>query len=414
MCERMIKKIFILFIYLSPWVYAQQAIRFMVVGDTHYYSPSSNFKESILYEITLAAIKEKVDFIFFTGDLILMDYPEDSNTDSLLSDWKFVLDTLYFVGTKVYACRGNNDIGSQITWNKLFSGPYALPNNGPKDEKYYTYSFEFDNFLFISLDQYTQYEQVNQVWLDEQLHSRNKPYIFIASHEPAFKVFHSGLSVFPDERNIFWRSLTNNKGKIYFCGHDHFYDHSIIYDDDDNPYNEVHQIIVGTGGGGIHPDSEYNGDNGFWHPVRIFHDSTYGYVLAEVDNFHLKTTWKHRIDRFTFSDGGDNYNYIITSVKSMNNDPDEFSLSQNFPNPFNPKTCILYTIDNSLTGTDRQLVTLKVYNILGEMIKTLVDEYKPAGKYETEFYAEGLTSGIYFYRLKAGSSYAVRKMIFLK
>jgi len=74
--------------------------------------------------------------------------------------------------------------------------------------------------------------------------------------------------------------------------------------------------------------------------------------------------------------------------------PTEFILAQNYPNPFNPGTVISYKLP--VSGK----VILKVYDILGREVITLVNEEKPAGKYEVEFNAEGLASGIYFYQLK--------------
>lgn len=85
-----------------------------------------------------------------------------------------------------------------------------------------------------------------------------------------------------------------------------------------------------------------------------------------------------------------------------------FYLFQNYPNPFNPKTNIEFRIANS------GFVSLKVYDVLGNEIATLVNEEKPAGKYEVEFDAESLTSGIYFYKLQAGDYNQTRKMILLK
>jgi photosystem II stability/assembly factor-like uncharacterized protein len=85
-----------------------------------------------------------------------------------------------------------------------------------------------------------------------------------------------------------------------------------------------------------------------------------------------------------------------------------YSLSQNYPNPFNPVTRI------SWQSPVRSHQTLKVYDILGNKVATLVDEYKPAGSYEVEFDAIGLSSGIYFYRLAAGSFIETKKMIILR
>jgi photosystem II stability/assembly factor-like uncharacterized protein len=101
----------------------------------------------------------------------------------------------------------------------------------------------------------------------------------------------------------------------------------------------------------------------------------------------------------------------------------KFSLSQNYPNPFNPTTKIKFTIpqaDNPLQGGARGgLVTLKVYDILGNEIATLVNEEKPAGEYEIEFSVGtsrdlSISSGIYFYQLRAGDFLHTKKMILLK
>ncbi|MCX6150006.1 MAG: T9SS type A sorting domain-containing protein [Ignavibacteriales bacterium] len=96
-----------------------------------------------------------------------------------------------------------------------------------------------------------------------------------------------------------------------------------------------------------------------------------------------------------------------TSVESENI-PAVFQLKQNYPNPFNPSTKINYEIP--ATG----FVSLKVYDMLGKEVATLVNEEKLAGDYEIEFAPQGLLSGIYFYKLKAGNFVETRKMILLK
>ncbi len=111
--------------------------------------------------------------------------------------------------------------------------------------------------------------------------------------------------------------------------------------------------------------------------------------------------------------------YGDTTVVSVEDEtpnlPTEFSLSQNYPNPFNPTTKIKFTIPSTviLSGA-KNLVTLKVYDVLGNEIAVLVNEEKPVGSYEVEFLANGITSGIYLYRLRAGSFIKTKKMILLK
>ncbi|NWG27607.1 MAG: T9SS type A sorting domain-containing protein, partial [Ignavibacteriaceae bacterium] len=107
---------------------------------------------------------------------------------------------------------------------------------------------------------------------------------------------------------------------------------------------------------------------------------------------------------------------IITSVDdSVSEIPQSFLLFQNYPNPFNPITKIKYQIPASLNSSKGgTLVTLKVYDLLGSELATLVNEEKSAGTYEVEFDAEQLSSGIYFYQLKAGEFIQTKKMVLIR
>ena len=88
--------------------------------------------------------------------------------------------------------------------------------------------------------------------------------------------------------------------------------------------------------------------------------------------------------------------------------PNEYSLKQNYPNPFNPSTKISW---QSPVGSHQKI---KVYDVLGNEVATLVDEFRPAGSYVVNFDAEGLTSGIYFYKLQTSSFAETKKMILIK
>ncbi|MBE0539154.1 MAG: T9SS type A sorting domain-containing protein [Ignavibacterium sp.] len=101
-------------------------------------------------------------------------------------------------------------------------------------------------------------------------------------------------------------------------------------------------------------------------------------------------------------------NTWITSADDENTLPNKFTLAQNYPNPFNPSTKISW---QSPIGSWH---TLKVYDVLGNEVVTLVNEYRDAGNYETEFNADKLSSGVYFYKLQAGSFVVTKKMMLLK
>ena len=88
--------------------------------------------------------------------------------------------------------------------------------------------------------------------------------------------------------------------------------------------------------------------------------------------------------------------------------PTEYALYQNYPNPFNPVTKIQFSVPQS------SKVVIKVFDILGSEIETLVNQEKPVGTYELSWNAANLPSGVYFYQIKAGSFVETRKMILLK
>ncbi len=123
-------------------------------------------------------------------------------------------------------------------------------------------------------------------------------------------------------------------------------------------------------------------------------------------------TYSYRIKQIDF-DGTYEYYELNETVEITS--PNKFELSQNYPNPFNPTTRIKFTISNVISTEGRNLlVTLKVYDILGNEVATLVNENKPAGSYEVEFNAAKLASGVYYYQLKSGSFVQTKKMVFIK
>jgi len=144
----------------------------------------------------------------------------------------------------------------------------------------------------------------------------------------------------------------------------------------------------------------------------IFYDSSY---------LHM---WYSGFDMITHSQIG--YAFEITiDVNDLENVlPEDFKLLQNYPNPFNPTTTIKYRIPFSpplLKGESEAggFVTIKVYDVLGNEIAALVNEEKPTGSYEIEFDSTGLinqnlSSGIYFYQLRAGDFVETKKMVLLR
>jgi hypothetical protein len=99
---------------------------------------------------------------------------------------------------------------------------------------------------------------------------------------------------------------------------------------------------------------------------------------------------------------------VITAVNDKPILKSSFILYQNYPNPFNPTTTINYSVPK------QSFVTIKVYDVLGREVATLVNENKPVGNYSIQFNANKLTSGIYFYGMESGSYSQAKKLLLLK
>jgi hypothetical protein len=145
---------------------------------------------------------------------------------------------------------------------------------------------------------------------------------------------------------------------------------------------------------------EFRLENFFFRDI-VFTDENNGWLLAN------KTASSFNTRIFRTTNGGfggivsvdDNKNNLIIS---------NYILEQNYPNPFNPITKIKYQIP------EISFVTIKIYDVLGNEISTIVNEEKPAGNHNVDFTASSLPSGIYFYRLQAGDFIQTKKMVLLK
>jgi len=316
-----------LFILLTSLLFSTQLlaapVRFIVAGDSRGPFGGTPTNEEILAEIADATVAENADFILFPGDLV-WGYGSMGSLETQLTEWLSIMQPVYDAGIGVYPCRGNHEIPQDdfigTAWNSIFTGPYALPTNGPEREGGLTYSFAMENIFVVALDQYSEgieTHKVNQTWLDEQFAANTLPHVFVFGHEPAFAIgTQTSLDLNPEERNTFWESIAAEGGRTYFHTHDHLYAHARIDDGDENPYNDVHQFDVATITDSFYDAPKYNGDNAPYTPVDIFHQvETFGYVVVDVDGPHVSITWKARTAPGVYEPGGDVFNYSKGSMQ---------------------------------------------------------------------------------------------------
>jgi photosystem II stability/assembly factor-like uncharacterized protein len=187
-----------------------------------------------------------------------------------------------------------------------------------------------------------------------------------------------------------WESYQSD---LLFWGNDI----EFIPDDPSNVWYAADAVCFSSDTGRTWSEEFTLSNNKFWDIV--FTDENNGWLLAEESNY------KTRIFRTT---NGGRGGIVSVDNNVIDFKPDGFSLKQNYPNPFNPSTKIKFHLP------EISFVRIKVYDLIGKEVATLVNEEKSIGSYGVEFNATALPSGIYFYQLQAGNYVETKKMILMK
>jgi len=303
----------LLILVLFPFrVFAVEPWRFIVTADSRSDSSSDNngVNVPILAEIAQEIIDADAEFVLFAGDLVIGD-SDQSDLESQFMTWRDTAQPLYEAGIGVYIVRGNHDVGSYPSgidaWNNVFKFvpglrgggiDYGLPENGPDGELNLTYSVTHKNVFALGLDQCRtpnhSKNYVHQAWLDEQLAANTQPHVFAFGHFTCFKMIWDSVGDHATDRDLFWESLKNAGSQAYFCGHEHFYNHSRA-DDDATPNNDLHQVVVGSAGASVHNwNGTYPGDNGGRTITNIYHTTLFGYIIVDINDLDATLTWMER------------------------------------------------------------------------------------------------------------------------
>jgi len=280
----------------TPWT-------FVVFGDTRDQPNTTTGISPYLNTIAKGIAAEKPDLVLFEGDLIngVVVYPPSvitKNYSVQFGNWMDAVSPIYNYSTRtgipLYVIRGNHEDGGDnfpipaLITDYRATAAAGMPTNGPSGEEKLTYSITHNGAKFIALDEYYPHngikETVNQSWLDEQLTTDTRPFMFVVGHTPAYNVsndmdeFKLGIAVHPVQRDIFWNSLVNNHVVAYFCGHVHTYVRT--------ESKGVQQVLVGNGGAPADPFVPSEVDPIFTleyptHPVNAS-DQKFGYLLVTV------------------------------------------------------------------------------------------------------------------------------------
>ena len=296
----------VLSIGAGPALAQTQSWKFVVFGDSISVTAESGINTNILGELAAAVVKESPDFVLFLGDCAYQPSPAS------LSLWTNLMGAVYGAGIPVFPAVGNHEASDQAAFTNFF-GP-TLPANGPSGELTSTYFVRYRNALVLVFNEFAVGNQsrVNQGWVEAVLATNSQPHVIAAGHMPAFKLQHPDcLGTYPANRDILWNTLSNAHCRLYFCGHDHFYDHCRLDDGDGNPDNDLHQMTVGTGGAMLYADGAYDGTNGVWTPVRVYHDAQFGYVTVTITGDVVSTAWHYRTPTGAYAVGPDILTYSV-------------------------------------------------------------------------------------------------------
>lgn len=352
--------------------------RFAAIGD--YGSTGTN-------ELAVANLVKSwnPDFIISLGDNnyeVGSDSTIDKNIGQYYHEFIYPYKGNYGDGSlynKFYPSLGNHD------WATQNAEPYLNYFDLPGNERYYDFIGKDIHFFVIDSDPNEpdgiDENSIQANWLKNALqNSSSQMWKVVYFHHPPYS---SG----PHGSTSYMRWPFRKWGAdIILSGHEHNYER--LYSD------SLFYVVNGLGGKSIYsflkpiPESlvRYNDNYG-----AMFIESTSSKMIFKFINVNGFV-----IDSFTISRD----NLIVK--------PEKYSLYQNSPNPFNSSTIIKYNIP------EQSKISLKVFDILGNEITTLVDEYKTAGFYEVGFNPNNLASGIYLYKLQVDNFTATKKMILLR
>jgi hypothetical protein len=354
-------------------------IKFIAYGDTRSYPVAhNNVAEAIVN--TYNSDEDFQSIILAVGDLV--------NNGNSESDWdNQFFDPSYsniqeMLATIPYqSCMGNHE-GTGALFTKYFPYPFVAGRY---------WSFDYGPAHFVVVDQYTSYGpgSAQLTWIESDLASTTKPWKFIYLHEPGWSAGGHGNN---SSVQNYIQPLCEQYGvSILFAGHNHYYARAVV--------NDVQHVTTGGGGAPLYQPNPNN-------PNIITATMIYHFCKIEIENnsldFKAVTPAGVVIDSFT-----------TAPAVGVESDKDELSIQEfvlfpAFPNPFNPFT----TIEFDLPKTSE--VTLKIFNILGEEVATLVSDRLSTGSYSYEWDASNLASGVYLYRLETGNYVETRKMVVMR
>ncbi len=386
---------------------ANSKFRFIAFGDM-----GKSTEEQVQVAEQIESLTPRADFGLLLGDIVYnsgkrKDYPE-----------------LYFqpyaktiCNTPFWPSIGNHDMKSQ-NGAAYFEFFYTPANNPAGLEDYY--SFDYGNAHFVSLDSENAREDGSYPemldWVERDLEAaraRGAEWLFAFFHHAPYSEGTHGDDEFVVENYL--PRLEKNGVDIVFAGHSHVLERSYlvrsgtVINGHPNKYSKLGHnegtVYIVSGAGAKQGLSDEK------HPLMAFQQEGFqnGVSVIDIDGQVLRGFFRtndgQEIDHFAiFKDG----TTAVREKPDIAQAPAVFSLHQNFPNPFNPRTSFRFSLRQAAR------VEISIYNTTGALVETAVNEDFAPGEHAVSWTAENLASGVYVYKMTAGGVEKSRKFILLR
>ncbi len=361
------------------------AVKFIAYGDTRTYPADHDLVAEGMLS-TFVADEDYQSFVLSVGDLV-GDGDQESNWDSQFFD-PFYSHIKTLLGSAPYQAAMGNHEGSGVLFAKYF--PYSFVGG-----RYW--SFDYGPAHFTIVDQYTDYGSGSPqlAWIESDLAGTTKPWRFVCLHEPGWSA--GGHANNADVQNYLQPLCEEYGVSILFAGHNHYYARAEV--------NDVVHVTTGGGGAPLYAPSPT-------YPNVVTATMAHHYCKVEIDHSLLTLTAVTPagavIDEFTIENP-------LVAVPSDDSGlpPPEAVLEVPYPNPFNPSTRLAFSLSQSCE------VLLRIYDLAGRPVRTLVDGWREAGRHEVTWDGRDnrgrmLSSGVYFYRLETPHQSDSVKLVLLK
>jgi predicted phosphodiesterase len=319
---------------------------------------------------------DSADFMLFLGDHIA--------TGSDTAQWNnwFSRGAEFLENNLIYHTAGNHEYGS------IYLNQFEMPGNNE------WYSFETGDALFVCLLSQNNFT-VQHTWLLDVLSKSTKKWKVIFFHKPFFTTG-GHTNDMNSYRSTWWKAFDDYGVDIVLGGHTHYYLRSkpvnlnissteAVAEYGSKPWQGRLQVVSGSIGA---PRASVGSA---WFIEKNFSTMNYSKFIIDGDIMKMNSydISGNLLDSLTI-------NKLLTGINDSETDPAvDFKLVQNYPNPFSVSTTIMY----HLTKADN--ISLKIFDITGQVVETLVQGLQPAGDYKVTWQPGNLKSGVYFYRLEA-------------